>query len=62
MFFQVLESISFLSFVANRGPPYRTCDLFDQVCVNDLLRLNIHVYIHVSILNILIFLNLISLV
>ena len=29
--FQVLESISFLSFVANRGPPYRTCDLFDQV-------------------------------
>ena len=29
--FQVLESISFLSLVANRGPPYRTCDLFDQV-------------------------------
>lgn len=29
--FQVLDSISFLSFVANRGPPYRTCDLFDQV-------------------------------
>ncbi|XP_020625172.1 myotubularin-related protein 13-like isoform X2 [Orbicella faveolata] len=30
---KVLESISFLSFVANRGPPYRTCDLFDQLCV-----------------------------
>lgn len=28
---QVLESISFLSFVASRGPPYRSCDLFDQV-------------------------------
>ncbi|KAJ7390984.1 ARS-binding factor 1 [Desmophyllum pertusum] len=30
---KVLESISFLSFVASRGPPYRTCDLFDQLSV-----------------------------
>ncbi|XP_074605890.1 myotubularin-related protein 13-like [Acropora palmata] len=30
---KVLDSISFLSFVATRGPPYRACDLFDQLLV-----------------------------
>ncbi|XP_068760421.1 myotubularin-related protein 13-like [Montipora capricornis] len=30
---KVLDSISFLSFVACRGPPYRACDLFDQLSV-----------------------------
>ncbi|XP_048585296.1 myotubularin-related protein 13 isoform X2 [Nematostella vectensis] len=30
-FSKVLESMSFSQFVATRGPPYRTCDLFDQL-------------------------------
>ena len=32
----MLESISFLSFVATRGPPYRACDLFDQVTMKSI--------------------------
>jgi len=29
---KVLDSMSFMSFVADRGPPYRVCDIFDEVC------------------------------
>ena len=31
---RVLDSMSFNTFVAERGPPYRICDIFDEVgCV-----------------------------
>ena len=30
-FSKILDSIAFTSFVAQRGPPYRPCDLFDEV-------------------------------
>jgi len=29
---RVLDSMSFNTFVAERGPPYRVCDIFDEVC------------------------------
>ena len=28
---RVLDSMSFSTFVAERGPPYRVCDIFDEV-------------------------------
>jgi len=28
---RVLDSMSFSTFVAERGPPYRVCDMFDEV-------------------------------
>ena len=28
---RVLDSMSFITFVADRGPPYRVCDIFDEV-------------------------------
>ena len=30
-FYQVLDSIGFNQFITERGPPHRTCDLFDEV-------------------------------
>ena len=33
-FTKILDSIAFTSFVAQRGPPHRTCDLFDEVSIN----------------------------
>ncbi|XP_031559820.1 myotubularin-related protein 13-like [Actinia tenebrosa] len=29
---RVLDSIAFSTLVVNRGPPYRSCDLFDELC------------------------------
>ncbi|XP_076451110.1 myotubularin-related protein 13-like [Babylonia areolata] len=31
---RVLEGMSFCGFVADRGPPYRACDVFDEVCAS----------------------------
>jgi len=33
---RVLDSMSFSTFVAERGPPYRVCDIFDEVCCRDI--------------------------
>lgn len=29
---KVLDGMSFNTFVSERGPPYRVCDIFDEVC------------------------------
>lgn len=32
---KVLDGMAFAGFVSERGPPYRACDLFDEVLYND---------------------------
>lgn len=39
---KVLDGMAFAGFVSERGPPYRACDLFDEVMFFDaLLRLEL---------------------
>lgn len=40
---KVLDGMAFAGFVSERGPPYRACDLFDEVLHrNDLLTAEFH--------------------
>lgn len=32
---KVLDGMAFAGFVSERGPPYRACDLFDEVMYHD---------------------------
>lgn len=32
---KVLDGMAFAGFVSERGPPYRACDLFDEVLYHD---------------------------
>ena len=32
---KVLDGMAFAGFVSERGPPYRACDLFDEVLFRD---------------------------
>ena len=34
---RVLEGMGFSAFVAERGPPYRVCDIFDEVMALSLI-------------------------
>ena len=36
---RVLEGMGFNSFVSERGPPYRVCDIFDEVRASASLKL-----------------------
>ena len=46
---RVLDSMSFNTFVGERGPPYRVCDIFDEV--NNINKYSLE-YILLYILNI----------